>query len=106
MLTDDEITKLAREYVAEVYDGDTDFIDEAENVISWLLRTHCIVSMEEVRKMHNNELEFAQFYQRKANSCCNQQCRIDCEVARDIAKSRANILESLFGAETFKNEEI
>ena len=40
-MTPEEIRKLAEKYVAKVYGGDTDFIDEAENVISWLLRTHC-----------------------------------------------------------------
>ena len=105
-MTPEEITKLAEEYVTDVYNGDTDFINEAKNIISWLLRTHCIVSKEEVRKMHDNELEFAQFYQRKADSCINPRCRIDYEISRDIAKSRANLLESLFDAETFKNSEV
>lgn len=60
---------------------------------------------ERVRKMYKGELEFAQFYQRKANSCCNKQCRMDYEVSRDIAKSRANMLESIFGADFFKEGE-
>ena len=60
---------------------------------------------ERVRKMYKGELEFAQFYQRKSNSCINQQCRMDYEVSRDIAKSRANMLESIFGAEFFKEGE-
>lgn len=49
-MTPEEIRKLAEEYVAKVYGGDTDFIDEAENVISWLLRTHCIVGKEFVKR--------------------------------------------------------
>lgn len=57
---------------------------------------------ERVRKMYKGELEFAQFYQQKANSCINQQCRMDYEASRDIAKSRANMLESIFGADFFK----
>ena len=59
---------------------------------------------ERVRKMYESELEFARFYQRKANSCCNTQCRIAYEVARDIAKSRAGLLESIFGKELFGEE--
>lgn len=121
MITNDEIAKLAREYAEEATKADADdpnlsasdlngikrdVAEYAEQVISWLLRTHCIVSKEKVRKLHNNELEFAQFYQQKANSCCNQQCRRDYETARDIAKSRAKLLESLFDAETFKNSEV
>ena len=53
-MTPEEITKLAEEYVADVYGGDTDFIDETDNVISWLLRTHCIVSKEKVEEIKEN----------------------------------------------------
>lgn len=60
---------------------------------------------ERMRKKYKGELEFAQFYQRKANSCCNQQCKMEYEVSRDIAKSRANMLESIFGADFFKEGE-
>lgn len=60
---------------------------------------------ERVRKMYKGELEFAQFYQQKANSCINQQCRMDYEASRDIAKSRANMLESIFGKDFFKEGE-
>ena len=79
---------------------------EMERVVRLILSTHCIVSKEKVRKIHDNELEFAQLYQRAANSCINQHCRIDYETSRDIVKSRAKILESLFGSETFKNSEV
>lgn len=58
-----------------------------------------------IKKIHEDELEFAQFYQRKANSCCNQQCKIDYEVARDIAKSRAGLVEAIFGKDFFKEGE-
>lgn len=57
-----EISKLAREY-AEYVNSDMDFVDDAEHdfvigkwtkdvaeVISWLLRDHCIVPKSEVRK--------------------------------------------------------
>ena len=56
-MTPEEITKLAEEYAAKVYGGDTDFIDEAENVISWLLRTHCIVSKEKATELCRLTLE-------------------------------------------------
>lgn len=103
------IEELAREYVNDVYSGDTDFIDEAENVLTWLFEKSLASRLtpaekERVRKMYNGELEFAQFYQRKANSCVNQQCRADYEVSRDIAKSRAAMLERIFGEEIFKEE--
>ncbi len=48
-MTPEEIRDIARKYVADVYGGDTDFIDEAENVITWLLRDHCVVSKSEIR---------------------------------------------------------
>jgi hypothetical protein len=40
---EERIRTLAREYVEYMYGGDTDFIDEAENVISWLLDRYDIV---------------------------------------------------------------
>lgn len=120
-MTPEEITKLAEEYAVEVTKDMAKTLDEPSCLLNetkratkeyitdfmqWLLRTHCIVSKEKVRKMRDNELEFAQFYQRKANSCINQHCRIDYETSRDIAKSRAKLLESLFDVETFKNSEV
>lgn len=60
---------------------------------------------ERVRKMYNDEAEFALFYQKKANSCFNQQCKRDYEASRDIAKGRAIILKRIFGADFFKEGE-
>lgn len=84
------------------------YYDDAKAVLSWLFDKPLAQRMtadekERVRKMYEGELEFAQFYQRKANSCINQQCRMDYEASRDIAKSRANMLESIFGADFFKD---
>lgn len=50
-MTDDQIREMARKYAAEVYNGDTDFIDEAENVISWLLRDYYIVNKNVLQKL-------------------------------------------------------
>lgn len=47
-MTDKKIKDLSRKYVEEVYNGDTDFIDEALSIIGWLLLDHCIVSREKV----------------------------------------------------------
>lgn len=41
-----EIEAIAREYVADVYNGDTDFQPEAECVINWLSERYEIVSKE------------------------------------------------------------
>lgn len=57
---------------------------------------------ERVRKMYKDELEFSSFYQRKSNSCCNWQSKMDYEASLDIANSRANMLESIFGKDFFK----
>ena len=35
-MNDPQIDILARVYVKDVYGGDTDFIDEAEQVLTWL----------------------------------------------------------------------
>lgn len=49
-MTDPQIEALAREYVKEVYNGDTDFIDEAEQVLTWLSQRYCIVEKEALSK--------------------------------------------------------
>ena len=86
------------------------YYDDAKEVLSWLFGKPLASRLtaeekERVRKIYEGELEFASFYQRKANSCINQQCRMDYEASRDIAKSRANMLESIFGADFFKEGE-
>lgn len=86
------------------------YIDDAKSVLRWLFDKPLIDRMtaeekERMRKTYKGELEFASSYQRKANSCCNWQRRMDYEASRDIAKSRANILESIFGADFFKEGE-
>lgn len=43
-MTDPQIEALAREYVKEVYNGDTDFIDEADEVLT--------VSRKKVQELH------------------------------------------------------
>lgn len=53
-MTDKKIKDLARKYVEEVYNGDTDFIDEALSIIGWLLLDHCIVSQEKVKALEAN----------------------------------------------------
>lgn len=115
------IEELAKQFTDELFAGDdlTDFDTQTEKndayVTCMAFGNHLMEQplsvrltaeeKERVRKMYKGELEFAQFYQRKANSCCNQQCRMDYEASRDIAKSRANMLESIFGSDFFKEGE-
>ena len=59
-MTPEEITKLAEEYANETVSmrHTTAIVaDEAENVISWLLRTHCIVSKEKATELCRLTLE-------------------------------------------------
>lgn len=49
-MTDPQIDILAREYVKDVYGGDTDFIDEAEQVLTWLSQRYCIVEKSKLSK--------------------------------------------------------
>lgn len=103
------------DYCGGVYDEQRNsdlpiYADDAMSVLSWLFGKPLASRLtseekERVRKMYKGELEFAQFYQRKANSCINQQCRMDYEASRDIAKSRADMLESIFGSDFFKEGE-
>jgi hypothetical protein len=103
------------DYCGGVYDEQRNsdlsiYTDDAKSVLSWLFAKPLASRLtaeekDRVRKMYEGELEFAQFYQRKANSCINQQCRMDYEASRDIAKSRADMLESIFGKDFFKEGE-
>ena len=103
------------DYCGGVYDEQRNsdlpiYIDDAKSVLRWLFDKPLSDRLtaeekERVRKMYKGELEFAQFYQGKANSCFNQQCKMDYETSRDIAKSRANMLKSIFGANFFKEGE-
>lgn len=110
------IEEAAREYyLNEVINGDTCddkegwtdcFVSGAETLMQLPLSSRLTAEEKErMRNMYKGELEFAQFYQRKANSCINQQCKMDYEASRDIAKSRANMLESIFGKDFFKEGE-
>lgn len=102
------------DYCGGVYDEQRNsdlpiYIDDAKSVLSWLFTKPLVQRLtdeekERVRKMYNDEAEFALFYQKKANSCCNQQCKQDYEASRDIAKGRAIILKRIFGADFFKEE--
>ncbi len=49
-MTEKEIETLAREYVADVYDGDTDFQPEAECMLKWLSERYEIVEKEKIRE--------------------------------------------------------
>ncbi len=49
-MNDPQIDILARVYVKDVYGGDTDFIDEAEQVLTWLSQRYCIVEKEALSK--------------------------------------------------------
>ena len=87
----EEITKLAEEYVAKVYGGDTDFIDEAENVISWLLRTHCIVEKSRVRVMHT--------------ALSKEKSMLKNWEEREIFEARISMLNYLFGKDLFNDND-
>lgn len=60
-MNDPQIDILARVYVKDVYGGDTDFIDEAEQVLTWLSQRYCIVEKDKVKEefetsTHNYEV--------------------------------------------------
>ena len=104
------IHELSLMFTKELHDDATIPYHTCKDALTWLFSQPLASRLtaeekERVRKMYKGELEFAQFCQRKANSCCNQQCRTDYEASRDIAKSRANMLKSIFGAEMFNEKE-
>lgn len=109
------IEEAAREYDSNASITSENFYPEAvsdafgsgaEYIMSLPLHDRLTAEEKErVRKMYNDEAEFALFYQKKANSCFNQQCKRDYEASRDIAKGRAIILKRIFGADFFKEGE-
>lgn len=48
-----QIQSLAREYAEEIYKGDTDFIDECEQVIDWLLRRYYLVEKSKIEEEYH-----------------------------------------------------
>lgn len=46
------IEGISRKYVEEVYQGDTDFIPEAENFLSWLTKEYSLVKKEDLKEAY------------------------------------------------------
>lgn len=87
-------------YDKKFYDG---FVAGANYIMSLPLSERITAEEQKwIKNSHNQELEFAQLYKMKAESCCNVQCPHGYEIARDLAKSRAMLLESIFGKDMFK----
>lgn len=57
-MTDEEIRKLAEQYVKEVHYDDF-FLDEATRVIKWLSDKFCIVEKEKVIRLWNEIIDDA-----------------------------------------------
>lgn len=94
MITQEEITALANDYVKDVYGGDTDFIDEAENIISWLLQKNHIVSKEEIKDFH----QFA-----------SRNYKLDCENGNEDGQAsfwrgQMELLKTIFGKEALDSD--
>ncbi len=85
-MTDKEIEAIAREYVADVYNGDTDFQPEAECLINWLSDRYEIVAKDKIKAEHSKALVWS-------------------DNARSYIEGRANmrLLKSLF-PQTLKQE--
>lgn len=107
MPTQDEIEKLARVYAEDATKADAgnpnlsasdlngikrDVAEYAEEVISWLLRTHCIVSKEKVNEEYK--------------SACKSVNKHSATTGCLFFVGQKQVLESLFDAETFKNSEL
>lgn len=50
-MDEQQLENLAREYVDEVYNGDTDFTEEAEQLIHWLSKRFCLVDKKRVEEL-------------------------------------------------------
>lgn len=92
-MNNDEITKLAREYAEENGDDTAIFIGVC-NVLRWLLRTHCIVRKSLVMEEYSD-----------ASTDIEESIKYNMRIS-EVMIGKKELLESLFGAETFKNEEV
>lgn len=92
------IEELASEYVKDVYGGDTDFIDEAENVLSWLFNKSLAsrLTAEEKREVKGYYSE-AQGWLDEEISFENPNSHL-----RICAVAIQDRLERIFGADFFK----
>lgn len=108
-MNNDEIAKLAREYAEDATKTDAsdpnlsdtdikgikhDVAEYAEEVISWLLRTHCIVPKSLVMEEYND-----------ASTDIEESIKYNMRIS-EAAMGKKELLESLFDAETFKNSEV
>lgn len=109
-ITDQQITAIAREYAEDATKamaGDPnlsasdlngikrDVAEYAEEVIRFILRTHCIVSKEKVNEA----------YQKALNQIAGGR-GYDIPRIESYGTGKQKVLESLFDAETFKNSEV
>lgn len=86
------IEDLAREYVNDIYSGDTDFIDETENILSWLFDKPLSqrLTAEEKERVRT-----------KYNAAKIGATEFDSPECADLM----DILEDIFGADFFKEGE-
>lgn len=104
-ITDEEITRLAREYAEEVTKADVGGLDlpdseledireavsdYAEDVLQWLLRSHCLVEKSKIREEYRDAQK--------------DQYNPERDFALTLAgRNRSAVLETLFG-DTLKEE--
>ena len=105
------IEELAREYVNDVYSGDTDFIDEAENVQTWLFAKPLYNRLtaeekERIKVIYNEELGMAQHFHLKAKASNDISCRQHYYALREPYISRMKLLERIFGKDFFKEDKV
>lgn len=89
-MTDQELQQLVREYaetIKETVIGQKDLaMSEAEQFLTWLTKTHCIVSRETILSQH------AWYMQRMK----------EVSSARQTNRAKAIALEAAFGTELFE----
>lgn len=79
----DKITSLAREYAEEIYNGDTDFIPEAEQILEWLTHRFCLVEKSKVEEEY-----------RVAKECLDKVPALS--IIGSVINGQIIVLESLF----------
>lgn len=86
------------------------YIDDAKSVLKWLFSQPLASRLtaeekERVRIMYNDELGMAQHFHAKAKASNDASCKSRYYGLREPYISRMKLLERIFGADFFKEEE-
>lgn len=86
------------------------YYDDAKEVLSWLFNKSLALRLtaeekERMKRIYNAEKEHIQFQMKQANASMNQMCRSWHNQLKEGSYAKLRLLESIFGADFFKEGE-